>query len=113
MRKAVEKALQFMESKRLAKRGNILVGIAQGVAGFAIALIAVVLVAVIVAALQSSSGITAGTTAYTVANNTLNMLANFSAQLGLAGTVLGFVVIFGGLALLGVYAYSSYKGSNR
>lgn len=97
------------------KRGNILVGIAQGVAGFAIALIAVVLVAVIVYALQSSSSVGTNTSgvAWQITNNTLGMLLNFSQQLGLAGTVLGFVVIFGGLALLGVYAYQSYGGKGR
>lgn len=106
-----DQAKEYLKTNR---KGNILIGIAQGVAGFAIALIAVVLVAVIVFALQSSSSIgNSSSVAWNVANNTLGMLLNFSSQLGLAGTVLGFVVIFGGLALLGVYAYQNYGGKSR
>lgn len=111
MKKNVEQSKEYLKTNR---RGNILIGIAQGVAGFAIGLIAVVLVAVIVYSLQSSSSVGNSTTvAWQVSNNTLGMLLNFSNQLGLAGTVLGFVVIFGGLALLGVYAYNSYGGKGR
>lgn len=111
--KKIDKAMQWLDNQQKSlsnRKGNQLVAIATGVGAFAIGLITVVLVAVIINALQSSSSIgTAGVnnTAWTIANNTQSMLVNFSNQLGLAGTVLGFVVIFGGLAFLGVYAYQN------
>jgi hypothetical protein len=116
MNKRLQAAIDYLNGKKDSlsnRKGNQLVAIASGVGAFAIGLITVVLVAVIVAALQNSSSIgayTVNNSAWIIANNTLAMMVNFSAQLGLAGTVLGFVVIFGGLAYLGYFAYQKTTG---
>lgn len=111
MNKRIEKAMAYLERTQeqgMNNKGN-LAAIAAGVGAFAIGLITLVLVAVIIASLMTTSAIGAqncSSVAWCIANNTLGMLLNFSAQLGLAGTVLGFTVIFVGLALIGYYSYN-------
>lgn len=111
-KKTISRAMEWIDTHNRAKsKANMaLTGVVAGVGAIAIGVISLVLTAVIITQLQGTSGIAnnQSTVAWIAANNSLGFMQNFTAQLPLAGTVLGFVLIFGGLAFLG---YSAYQKS--
>lgn len=78
--------------------------------GIAIAVVTVIIVAVLLATLQTSSAITVNSTAYNATANSLTMIGNFTAQLPLAGTILGLVLVLGIVGYLGYQGYQHFKG---
>lgn len=113
MNKTMQRAMNWLDKQNHTKtKANMaLTGVVAGVGAIAIGVISLVLTAVIITQLQGTAGINnnASTVAWIAANNSLGFMQNFTAQLPLAGTVLGFVLIFGGLAFLGYSAYNKSR----
>lgn len=101
--------------QKLAKMGKR--GMAQFIdyaVGFGVAIVGFVIVVILLQSLQTSQGVTANSYAYNVTGQGLTFANNFSQQWGLAGTILGYVLVLAILALIGVggfMAYKHYRGS--
>lgn len=82
--------------------------------GFIIGLVAFVIGVVLLQNLQVADGITSGDYAFNVTGDGLTFAQNFSSQWGLAGTILGYVLVLAILALIGLggyMAYGKFRGS--
>jgi hypothetical protein len=77
--------------------------------GFGIAIVGFVIVVILLQSLQTSSGVTAGSYAANITGDGLVFADNFSSQWGLAGTILGYVLVLAILALIGVGGYMGYQ----
>lgn len=111
------KAMEVIQRRDLTLRqkGNVLVGIIGAVGGVALGILLLVVIALVISSFQStitlSNASTPQTTpAWYLANQTLTMLVNMGSQFGLAGTIFGFVLVFGGLTILGYYGYQVTQG---
>lgn len=77
--------------------------------GFGVGIVGFVIVVILLQSLQTSSGVTANSYAFNITGDGLTFADNFSSQWGLAGTILGYVLVLAILALIGVGAYAGYQ----
>lgn len=97
------------ESLAKNKRGMVQ-GFLQFVMGLGIGVVVIVVLAIMLGALQGSQ--TSGSLPYNITGQGLTFLDNTTKQFGTAGTILGvslLLLIIGGIAFGGYYAYSKVK----